>query len=162
MKPNGGFAYTPRANFIGTDSFTYRATNGKLNSTPATVSIKVGNPNTAPVANPDSYAASQDTTFNVVGNAMLPSVLANDTDAQNQALTAAVVAGPANGTLALNPNGTFSYTPNLNFNGPDSFTYRAFDGVAQSAATTVTINVAAVNDAPVGVAILIPWVRIPR
>ena len=83
---------------------------------------------------------------------MLPSVLANDTDAQNQALTAAVVAGPANGTLALNPNGTFSYTPNLNFNGPDSFTYRAFDGVAQSAATTVTINVAAVNDAPVGVA----------
>ena len=47
LKPNGGFAYTPRANFIGTDSFTYRATDGKLNSTPATVSIKVGNPNTA-------------------------------------------------------------------------------------------------------------------
>ena len=85
----------------------------------------------APVANADAYAVGEDTTLNVTGTAMLPSVLANDTDAENQVLTGGWRAsGPANGTLALNPNGTFDYTPHLNFNGPDSFTYRASDGTA--------------------------------
>ena len=46
-----------------------------------------------------------------------------------------------------NADGTFTYTPNANFNGTDSFTYRVTDG-ATSDTATVTITVAAVNDAP--------------
>ena len=52
----------------------------------------------------------------------------------------------------LNANGSFTYTPALNYNGPDSFTYRATDGVGGTSATaTVSITVAAVNDVPIAV-----------
>ncbi|MGE3159699.1 MAG: Ig-like domain-containing protein, partial [Xanthobacteraceae bacterium] len=49
----------------------------------------------------------------------------------------------------LNPNGTVSFTPALNFNGAANFTYTVTDGGLTSAPATVTINIAAVNDAPV-------------
>ena len=58
-------------------------------------------------------------------------------------------AGPASGTVALNPDGSFTYTPAANFNGIDSFTYTASDGTAVSNVATVTISVTGVNDAPV-------------
>jgi hypothetical protein len=38
---NGGFVYTPRPGYSGTDSFTYRATDGNTFSIPATVTINV-------------------------------------------------------------------------------------------------------------------------
>ena len=57
-----------------------------------------------------------------------PGVLANDTDVDGNPLTAALVTGPAHGTLALNANGSFTYTPTANYNGADSFTYTASDG----------------------------------
>jgi len=44
---------------------------------------------------------------------------------------------------------TITYTPAANYNGPDSFTYRVNDGILNSANATVTIAIAAVNDAPV-------------
>ena len=60
-----------------------------------------------------------------------------------------------NGTLVLNADGSFTYTPEANFNGTDSFTYTVSDdgGTANGGddtgnTVTVTINVAAVNDAP--------------
>ena len=49
--------------------------------------------------------------------------------------------GPAHGTLALSANGSFTYTPTAGYSGPDSFTYRASDGTAFSAATTDSITV---------------------
>jgi hypothetical protein len=71
-------------------------------------------------------------------------VLANDTDAQSDPLTAVLVTGPTNAaSFALATNGTFNYTPNAGFSGPDTFTYRADDGTEQSADTIVTINVVA-------------------
>ena len=93
----------------------------------------------------DSYTASEDATLNV----SVPGVLGNDTDADGDTLTAVVVTGPSHGSLALNTDGSFSYSPVANFNGPDSFTYKANDGTADSNIATVSIAVAAVNDAPV-------------
>src|SRR5262249_60038719 len=52
------------------------------------------------------------------------------------------------GTLTLNSDGSFSYTPAANYNGPDSFTYKANDGTADSGVATVNITVTSVNDAP--------------
>jgi VCBS repeat-containing protein len=77
------------------------------------------------------------------------SVLGNDTGG---AVSAALVANVAHGTLVFNTDGTFSYTPALNFTGIDTFTYTASDGVDTSAPATVTITVTPVNDAPVAVA----------
>ena len=41
VNANGSFTYTPTGGFFGTDSFTYRASNGAANSTAATVTITV-------------------------------------------------------------------------------------------------------------------------
>jgi VCBS repeat-containing protein len=97
-----------------------------------------------PVANADSYVTDEDVSLVVPA----PGVLGNDTDVDGDALSAAVITGPAHGSLALNGDGSFAYTPTPNYNGPDSFTYRASDGSADSAPATVTITVRPVNDAP--------------
>ena len=101
--------------------------------------------NSPPVAVNDAYAVAEDTVLAIAA----PGVLANDTDPENDPLTAILVSGPANGGVVLNANGSFTYTPALNFNGADSFTYEANDGVADSNVATVSITVNQVNDPPV-------------
>ena len=52
--------------------------------------------------------------------------------------------------LTLNSDGTFSYlNPTENFNGTVTFQYEVSDGALSSTIQTITINVTAVNDAPV-------------
>lgn len=41
LNPNGSFSYTPHRDFVGTDTFTYRASGGRLTSAPTTVTIAV-------------------------------------------------------------------------------------------------------------------------
>src|SRR5262249_30148638 len=77
-----------------------------------------------------------------------PGVLGNDADVEGSALTALLVSGPAHGTLTLNGNGSFTYTPNADYNGPDSFTYKANDGAADSNVATVSLTVSCDNAAP--------------
>ncbi|MFO6428586.1 tandem-95 repeat protein [Erythrobacter sp. W302b] len=143
----GAFVYTPNSNFFGSDSFDYTISDGSLTSS-TTVSITVIDVNDPPVGSADTYTTAEDTALNVIA---ANGVLFNDTDNDNDPLTAVLVTGPANGSLTLNANGSFDYTPFLNFNGTDSFTYRPNDGTASGDPVTVTINVTPVNDAPVGV-----------
>ena len=84
-----------------------------------------------------------------VGDLARAGVLDNDTDTMRAGLSAVLVSGPSNGTLALNADGSFAYTPNSNFTGTDTFTYRANDGTNNSNVATATITVNPVNDAPV-------------
>jgi VCBS repeat-containing protein len=100
--------------------------------------------NDAPTGNGDSYSTNEETTLNVAA----PGVLGNDSDVEGSTLTAALASGPSHGSLTLNANGSFDYTPDTNYAGPDSFTYRANDGSANSTATTVNLTVNNVNDAP--------------
>src|SRR5439155_1724892 len=79
-------------------------------------------------------------------------VLANDTDADGNTLSAVLVAGPAHGTLSLAANGGFTYAPPADFNGAVSFQYKPNDGAADGNVVTVSLTVTPVNDAPVGVA----------
>jgi len=115
---------------------------GAVNFTPFKLANS-GCVNTPPVANNDAYATSQATPLIVSA----PGVLANDTDAEGDPLTAVLGTGPANGTLTLNSNGSFTYTPNAAFTGTDTFTYRANDGTANSNVATVTITVVAAGSA---------------
>lgn len=145
---NGTFLYTPATNYIGPDSFVYKATDGTLNSANITVNITVASTgNAPPVAADDNYSTNEETALTV--NA--PGVLTNDTDLENMALTAQKLTNPAHGTLTFNTDGSFTYTPVLNYAGPDSFTYRARDPAqASSPAATVNLTVNQVNDTPVG------------
>ncbi|KKK78234.1 hypothetical protein LCGC14_2845610, partial [marine sediment metagenome] len=82
--------------------------------------------NAPPVAVDDAYGTSVDVTLEVsTGD---EGVLANDTDADGDALSAVLVDGPNYGVLTLNGDGTFTYVPNPGFVGVDGFTYRANDG----------------------------------
>jgi autotransporter-associated beta strand protein/VCBS repeat-containing protein len=146
LNSDGSFTYRPDPNFNGLDSFTYRASDGTATSEPATVTLTVTPVNDAPVALDNTYAIDEDGVLSIPFG---QGVLSNDNDLETPAtLTAARISGPANGTLTLNSNGSFTYTPHGNFAGSDSFTYRASDGVSQSALATAFITVRAVNDAP--------------
>ena len=127
-------SYTPGANFFGTDSFTYTISDGHGNTATATVTVRVDSP---PVAVNDSYSVNQNTTLNVAA----PGVLGNDTDADGDPLTAALVSGPSHGSLTFHADGSFSYTPVSGFACHDSFTYKANDGFADSNVATVSITV---------------------
>src|SRR6185503_13917589 len=126
LNSDGSFTYTPASNYLGNDSFTYKANDGQADSAIATVNIIVGEVNDAPVAVSDSYSTPEDTVLTVSG----PGLLANDSDVDGDTLSSILVSGPTHGTLTLNSNGSFTYTPALNYNGPDSFTYKANDGQA--------------------------------
>src|SRR5688572_16940082 len=144
LQSDGSFSYTPPAGFNGVVTFTYQADDGTTRSNTATVTITVVAVNDAPVARADSFTTAEDVALTVAGNG----VLANDTDGDGDALTAALGRNVSNGTLQLNSNGTFTYTPATNFSGTTNFTYSAHDASTQSAAATVTITVTAVNDPP--------------
>lgn len=101
--------------------------------------------NSAPVAADDAYETEQGVELTVAA----PGILTNDTDAEEDALTASLLTEPANGSLILHADGSFSYTSAPCFHGSDSFTYAASDGTAESNAATVTITVHPVENSPV-------------
>lgn len=144
LNSDGSFVYTPNADYVGTDSFTYTADDGNGGTASATVTITIDPLNDGPTAGDDAFATDEDVP--VSGN-----VLVNDLDADGDALTAALDQGPANGTVELNSDGSFTYSPSADFNGEDSFTYIVSDPSGETAMGTVTISIAAVNDAPVAV-----------
>jgi VCBS repeat-containing protein len=144
LNGDGSFIYTPAADYNGSDSFSYRASDGTVESSPATVAITVSAVNDTPTAAADAYTTSEDTALAVAA----PGVLANDSDPDGNQLSVALGSGPSHGSIALDANGSFIYTPTGNFNGSDSFTYRASDGTLTSNLATVTITVSATNDAP--------------
>jgi VCBS repeat-containing protein len=137
LNANGSFFFTPAANYVGNDSFTYRASDGSAFSAAATVTLTIINSNAAPVAAPDNYALAKNIALSISGSG----VLANDSDVDGTPLTATLVSGPAHGVLSLNANGRFTFTPTSGYAGADSFTYRASDGLTNSATTTVSLSI---------------------
>ena len=133
LSSDGNFSYTPNNGFLGTDTFTYRASNGEYNSNSATVSILVANH--VPVANND---------FGLDVHHTRPSTLTiknNDFDADGD-LTQVVVVTPAqHGTLVPRVDGTVRYYPEVGYLGPDAFQYKLWDGDDYSNIASVTMQV---------------------
>ncbi len=135
---NGSRAtYTPAANWHGTDTFTYRVSDGQL-SAQATITVTVNSVNDVPVATAQSVTLSEDSTKAIT-------LVASDAD--GDALTYTIVNMPSHGALSgTAPN--LTYTPVANYNGSDSFSFKVSDGKADSNTATVSISISAVNDAP--------------
>jgi uncharacterized repeat protein (TIGR01451 family) len=94
--------------------------------------------NVAPVAVDDAYSMVENAILN---EPAITGVLANDTDADGDPLTAVLAGGPTHGALTLNADGSFIYTPDADYFGSDTFTYMANDGIADSNVATVTITI---------------------
>jgi hypothetical protein len=143
---DGSFVYTPDSGYTGADSFTYVAQDSRgRSSAPAAVAVNVVDlGNTAPVANNDTYSVVTGTALNIAA----PGVLGNDTDADNDLLTAGSASVPAHGSVTLNANGAFAYTSVAGYVGPDSFTYLADDGNGAGSVATVALTVTPVPGPP--------------
>ena len=157
--PDGTFDYTPAAEFVGTDSWTYRVTDpGGLASAPATVSVSVVAVNDAPTftAGADQVVVEDAGTQTVVDWAT--GISAGPTDEGGQALTFSTT----NDNPALfateptvSPTGTLTFTPAADTSGAATVTVALTDdggtangGTDATPTTTFTITVDPANDAP--------------
>ena len=95
--------------YNGTDSFTYHANDGIVDSAVVAVNLTVTAANDPPVAVSDNYTTGEDTILTVPA----AGVLVNDSDVDGDSLTAVLDSSPNNGDLTLNLDGSFIYTPLL-------------------------------------------------
>ncbi|EPT7321702.1 tandem-95 repeat protein [Vibrio parahaemolyticus] len=136
---NGIATITPTADWNGSETLTFTATDPSGESVSQTVNFTV-----APVADivADKATVVEDTPTII-------KVLGNDTfEGDDKVVSLDTNNGPANGTVSVNPDGSVTYTPNDNYHGTDSFTYIVTSG-GVSESTTVSVDVTPVNDAPV-------------
>jgi VCBS repeat-containing protein len=150
LNPDGGFIYVNDSSSAATDSFTYKASNGTSESSPATATITISDP--PPQAAADAFSINQNTTLNVPA----PGVLANDilhqaniasygaSSGAEQTTIGASTPTAAGGTVRLQADGSVEYTPAGGFSGSDGFTYILANGSGTSTAI-VTITVQASN-----------------
>jgi uncharacterized repeat protein (TIGR03803 family) len=137
----GAYTYTPQASASGTDTFTFKANDGSLDSNAAAITITIEG-NSPPVASDGTLTTREDRAMNGRLSA---------TDPEGQPLSFSVVSNPAKGTVTLTnaTTGRFMYTPMLDAYGSDSFTFKTSDGIADSNVATVSVTITPVNDAPV-------------
>jgi Bacterial Ig domain len=95
------------------------------------------NCNSAPIAVSNTYNALSNTSV-YTGS----SVLNNDSDPNNEALTAKVATQSLDGIVVMNSDGTFTFTPNAGFIGSfTSFTYTVTDAGYDRMSSTATVNI---------------------
>ena len=146
---NGSFAnwgpgfvtYRPKANFNGTDSFTFFVNDGSSNSNTATVSVNVRPVNDAPIAKDSTVQLGENGTINACVEA---------TDVEGSTLTYRVVTPAQHGTFTQLGSGMYcyTYTPATNWYGTDTVQWVANDGDLDSNVATITFLVSHVNQAP--------------
>ena len=99
-----------------------------------------------PTVNNRTFPAREDTTLEVDAD---DGLLRDVSDSDGDTHTAELVTAPSSGVLELAADGSFTYEPATDANGVMTFEFRAVDAHGNESATrTVTMNVAAVNDAP--------------
>ncbi|MEA4926958.1 MAG: tandem-95 repeat protein [Syntrophomonadaceae bacterium] len=138
----GNITFGPVADFNGSTSFTWEASDGAAYSAAATMTLNIAGTNDVPTAVAHTFTTDEDTVLNDSLTDYAADVDTGDT------LIYAKESDPTNGSVTVNTNGSFTYTPVENFNGTDSFTWSVSDGTADSNTATATITVTAVNDAP--------------
>jgi VCBS repeat-containing protein len=160
-QPEAGIVYRPDGRFVslGTneaidDVITYTVADRHGALATATVTVKVSGVNDAPLAHDDHALTDED-------NAVVISVLANDTDPDTKdILRVSKVEGVTQGAMVtLREDGRLVYDPGSAFNhlgagqtATDSFRYEIDDGHGGKSAASVTVTVSGRNDAPTAAA----------
>ena len=132
-------AYSPLANYNGTDAFTVQVSDGNGGSDSIIVNVNIAAVNDAPVCSTVTLTIAEDTPGDVAP-------ACTDADA-GDVLSYSIVAQGTGGTASV-VAGLLHFVPDLNFNGPVTFTYRANDTHVDSNTANANITVSPVNDAP--------------
>ena len=127
-----------------TGGFSYTATDGTRTVT-SLVTVSVSPVNDPPDGGDDALAIREGGTVSVEDRELL----ANDTDAEGDALSITAVGDAANGIVTRDGN-TITYRHDGSETNTGSFTYTVTDGT-DSSTVLVAITVDPVNDPPVGV-----------
>ena len=148
------FEYTPDQDYNGSDSFTFTATSDDTASASATIDITVDPVNDSPsfTKGPDKLVTEDSGAASYPGWIQASSTGPADESGQSLAYTLT----PANAALfssgpAVSAVGTLTFTPAANaFGQTDVDIYATDNGSpqAQSATSTFSITISAVNDAP--------------
>jgi hypothetical protein len=132
--------YQSDNNFVGTDTFTFEATDG-LDSGTGTVTVNVERNYRPPeISAPPSYILNEDGTVNIT-------LVGSDPDGSLDTLSFTIVEPPKHGTLS-GTGANIVYTPDANYYGDDSFSYLVSDGVYESDPAVVNLTITSVEDPP--------------
>jgi Ca2+-binding RTX toxin-like protein len=152
IRTNGDFFYQSAAGFSGVDWFDYTLVDSRMATDIGRVTIDVQpteGANDRPVAVDDVFAGVEGE--RITGNLLADNGGGADFDPEGGALSVAneTIRTAQGGIVSIFANGDFTYTPRADFAGADSFTYTLRDGQGATSTATVTLDVAAVNDAPI-------------
>lgn len=144
---DGHFLYTPARDVNGVEHFSFAASDGKLNSNTATVTINLTPVNDAPIAESGTVAIDEGKTLYGLFKA---------SDAEQDSITYAITsASLPDGFVFTDPEtGAFTFTPTVAASTADrTFTveFTASDPGGATGAGTMTITVHSVNVAPLRV-----------
>jgi Big-like domain-containing protein len=142
---NGSIAtYTPDETHSGTDSFTYRVSDGNLSSQLATVTIQI-TADQPPVVNHVPDAIEFDVEMDQDDEL---EIILEGRDEDEDDLSFHLASQATNGTVSIDGNKAI-YRPITGFHGEDQFEYTAFDEIDYSVPAVVTIMVKEVVPLPV-------------
>lgn len=138
LNSDGSFTYTPNSNFAGTDSFTYKASDGTSASAETTATITVTSVNDTP------QITSNPTTSATTGQLYTYQIAATDPDALDT-LTYSLTTYPQSMTINTS-SGLVQWTPDSSEVGTKTVTVRVTDQTGLFAEQTFSINVTLANN----------------
>lgn len=147
--PSGAIAYDPAGAFdylrlgeTAKELFTYTVTDAMGVASQANVNVTVLGLNDAPIVAQESTTGIEDTALRIFP-------LANDTDAEGDALTIVALRGVSNGTAEIAPDGqSILFTPDQNFDDGVTFDYQVQDALGAATWGSLEVGFTGVNDAP--------------
>ncbi len=157
---DGVFTYTPKADFVGIDTYTYIVCDNKGFCATANITILVNPPltngNRPPVANNDFNRTNIDVPINITAaKPDTKNLLTNDSDPDNNPIAILQVINvptTQDGRITVNPDGTYTYTPRTGFLGTDTYTYTVCDDRDPKGCATATLFIT-INIPPVALAV---------
>ncbi|WP_198301924.1 tandem-95 repeat protein [Curvibacter sp. AEP1-3] len=154
MDANGTLVFTPDTNYNGSAQVIYTVRNTDGSTQQNTLDFTVAAINDAPVVVKQlpAQAMEEDGTLTVLAATLLASVDDVDIRTNGQRIRLSGVSDASTGTVALNSVGNVVFTPGKDFNGVATFRYWVTDDAGASVGAWGSVNVSAVNDAPVPLA----------
>ncbi|MFY7905977.1 MAG: cadherin-like domain-containing protein, partial [Burkholderiaceae bacterium] len=149
LNADGTISLTPDANYHGNVRFSYEIKDTEGATSTAFVVAGVNAVNDAPVSYADGFASLEDQIVTLNPTDLLSNDTDDDIATDGDALRVATVSNATNGQVRLLPNGQIEFVPDNNFHGTATFDYVVSDSFGATSLSTVTLQVGAVNDAPV-------------